>query len=361
MAEIKLENITVAYGEKTVIDDFSLQVRDGECFAILGPSPCGKTTVLRAIAGFVKPQRGEVWIGSNLVSSKEKRIFIPPEKRNVAVVFQDYAVWPHMTVEENVYYPLKKRKVSKGESKKLVQEALTQVRMDGYAKRLPYQLSGGQQQRVALARSLVASNDLILLDEPLCNLDANLREEMRFEIKRLQEKTGVTIIYVSHDQDVALSIANRMAVLDRHGRIRQLGEPEELFKNPVDSYVYRFLGLSNFIPVELVEGKLYVQDETERIPFPYPPPLHLNRKAFFAACRPMNIRLSREGNLKGRLKRVIFLGNIYEYRVQLGKYEIRVQQDAFSALKNGVFQEGEICALTLKDHRYYEDVEEVSS
>ncbi len=361
MAEIKLENITVAYGEKTVIDDFSLQVRDGECFTILGPSPCGKTTVLRAIAGFEKPQRGEVWIGSKLVSSKEKRVFITPEKRNVAVVFQDYAVWPHMTVAENVYYPLKKRKVPKAESKKLVKEALTQVRMDGYAQRLPYQLSGGQQQRVALARSLVASNDLILLDEPLCNLDANLREEMRFEIKRLQEETGVTIIYVSHDQDVALSIANRMAVLDQHGKIRQLGEPEDLFQNPVDSYVYRFLGLSNFIPVELVENKLYVQEETESIPFPYPLPRKLNQKTFFAACRPMNIRLSREGNLKGRVKRVIFLGNIYEYRVQLGKYEIRVQQDAFSALENGVFNEGEICALTLKDHRYYEDIEEVSS
>lgn len=361
MAEIKLDNISVAYGEKTVIDNFSLQVNDGECFTILGPSPCGKTTVLRAIAGFEKPQKGEVWIGGMLVSSAEKRIFITPEKRNVAVVFQDYAVWPHMTVAENVNYPLKKRKVPKEESKKLVKEALAQVRMGDYAKRLPYQLSGGQQQRVALARSLVASNDLILLDEPLCNLDANLREEMRFEIKQLQEETGITIIYVSHDQDVALSIANRMAVLDQHGKIRQLGHPEELFKNPKDSYVYRFLGLSNFIPVEIVEEKLYVQDETESIPFPYPLPRELNRKTFFAACRPMNIKLSREGNLKGRVKRVIFLGNIYEYRVQLGKYEVRVQEDAFSALTNGVFNEGENCALTIKDHRYYEGVEEVSS
>lgn len=361
MAEIKLGNVTVAYGNKTVIDDLSLQVMDGECFTILGPSPCGKTTVLRAIAGFENPQGGEVWIGSKLVSSREKRIFYPPEKRNVAVVFQDYAVWPHMTVEENVYYPLKKRKVPKEEGKKLVREALAQVRMEDYARRLPYQLSGGQQQRVALARSLVASTDLILLDEPLCNLDANLREEMRFEIKQLQKETGVTIIYVTHDQDIALAIADRVAVMDYHGKIRQIGEPEDLFKNPVDSFVYRFLGLSNFIPVEIVDHRLYVREETESIPFPYPLPSGLKQKTFFVACRPMNIRLSREGSLKGRVKRVVFLGNIYEYRVQLGKYEIRVQQDAFSALENGIFDEGENCALTIDHHRYYEDVEEVSS
>lgn len=361
MAEVRLDNVSISYGKKTVIEDFSLHVEDGECFTLLGPSPCGKTTVLRAIAGFEKLKSGEVKLGGRIVASKDKRIFLPPEKRNVGVVFQDYAVWPHMTVAENIYYPLKKKKIPKEESKKLIELTLKQVRMTDYAKRLPYQLSGGQQQRVALARALVASNDVILLDEPFCNLDANLREEMRFEIKQLQRETGNTIIYVTHDQDIALAISNRIAVMDKNGKIRQLGEPEELFKNPVDSFVYRFLGLSNFIPVEVVDNKLYVQDESEKILFSNTLPANLKKKTFFAACRPMNIQLTRDGNLKGRIKHVMFLGNIYEYRVQLGKYEIRVQQDAFSAFKNGVFTQGESCALQMNNLRYYEDVEEVSA
>ncbi|MCR4427713.1 MAG: ABC transporter ATP-binding protein, partial [Firmicutes bacterium] len=327
MAEVKLDDITVRYGSKTAIDHFSLHVRDGECLTLLGPSPCGKTTVLRAIAGLAKPDAGEVSIGGTVVASKNRRVFLPPEKRNVGVVFQDYAVWPHMTVEENVSYPLKKRRFPRAEMRNRVDGALEQVRMAQYAKRLPYQLSGGQQQRVALARALVATQDVVLLDEPLCNLDANLREEMRFEIKQLQRDTGITIIYVTHNQDIALVISDRIAVMDRAGAIRQLGEPESLFKNPVDSFVYRFLGVSNFIPVELAEGQMYVRDETETIPFPYPIPANLDTNKFYAACRPMNVALARPSDasipapasgedrgLRGVVKRVIFLGNIYEYR-----------------------------------------------
>lgn len=361
MAEVRLNNVTVQYNGKTAIEDFSLHVEDGECFTLLGPSPCGKTTVLRAIAGLVKPQNGEVIIGDTVVTGKEQRIFVPPEKRNIGVVFQDYAVWPHMTVEENVSYPLKKRRLPKDTIKTQADNALRQVRMAEYAKRLPYQLSGGQQQRVALARSLVASRDLILLDEPLCNLDANLREEMRFEIKQLQEETGITIIYVTHDQDIALVISDRIAVMDDSGRIRQIGRPEDLYTNPVDSYVYRFLGLSNFIPVEKSNGKLYVKNDNESISFPYHPPEGLETKVIYAAFRPADVKLSEDGELKGRVTRVIFLGNIYEYRVQLGPYEIRVQRDSFTARQEGIFREGDICALNIRNLRYYDDVEGVSS
>jgi iron(III) transport system ATP-binding protein len=379
MAEVKLDRITVQYGEKTAIGDFSLHVRDGECLTLLGPSPCGKTTVLRAIAGLAKLAGGEVTIGSRVVASKDRRIFIPPEKRNVGVVFQDYAVWPHMTVEANVLYPLKKRKVPKKEAKEQVDDVLKQVRMGDYAERMPFQLSGGQQQRVALARALVASQDVVLLDEPLTNLDANLREEMRFEIKRLQNETGITVIYVTHDQDIALVISDRIAVMDKTGSIRQLGAPEELCRNPVDSFVYRFLGLSNFIPVAIVDGEMYVRNGSESIPFPYPVPSGMGDGPFYAACRPMDIRLSREvadagveartgagagagagGALKGLVTRVIYLGNIYEYRVQVGDSEIRVQQDSFEAFRHGVLREGEVCALSIDNIRYYDDMEEVS-
>ena len=375
MAEVRLDRITVQYGEKTAIGDFSLHVRDGECLTLLGPSPCGKTTVLRAIAGLTKLAGGEVTIGNRVVASKDRRIFIPHEKRNVGVVFQDYAVWPHMTVEANVLYPLKKRKVPKREAKEQVDGCLRQVRMADYAARMPFQLSGGQQQRVALARALVASQDVVLLDEPLTNLDANLREEMRFEIKRLQNETGITVIYVTHDQDIALVISDQIAVMDKTGSIRQLGAPEELCRNPADSFVYRFLGLSNFIPVEVVDGRMWVRNDAENIPFPYPSPSGMGDKPFFAACRPMDIALSREaadggagatagagagGALRGLITRVIYLGNIYEYRVQVGDTEIRVQQDSFEAFRNGIFHEGEVCALGIKDIRYYEEMEEVS-
>lgn len=221
MAAVKLENVGVRYGDVVPVRDLSLTVEAGECFTILGPSPCGKTTVLRAICGFEKIETGEITIGGRVVSSRAKSIFIPPEKRNIGVVFQDYAVWPHMTALENVSYPLRKRKVPKSEGRRLAQSALDQVRMKSYSDRLQYQLSGGQQQRIALARALVSSRELMLLDEPLCNLDANLRDEMRFEVKELQRRTGTTIIYVTHDQDVALAISDRMAVMDKSGTIRQ--------------------------------------------------------------------------------------------------------------------------------------------
>ena len=358
MAEVKLQNITVKYDKVTAIEDFSLTVKDGECFTILGPSPCGKTTVLRAICGFEKLADGEIFIDNKLVSSKRKKLQIPPEKRNIGVVFQDYAVWPHKTAFENIYYPLKKKRIEKKEAYKSTNYVLEQVRMPNYGNRFPYQLSGGQQQRIALGRALVSSEKLMLLDEPLCNLDANLREEMRFEIKELQRKNAITIIYVTHDQDVALAISDRIAVMDSKGKIRQVGEPEEIYKNPIDSFVYKFLGLSNFIELEKKSGKFYIK--STKYVFPYNIPNDVQEEEYlFLACRPLNIKLCNTGEIKCTVKRVVYLGNIFEYRVMLGENEVRVQQDAYEASQGIIYQEGDICGIEFNELRYYSDVGEV--
>ena len=359
MAEVKLQNITVKYEKVTAIKDFSLTVKDGECFTILGPSPCGKTTILRAISGFEKLADGEIFIGDKLVSSKDKRVFYPPEKRNIGVVFQDYAVWPHKTAFENIYYPLKKKRVEKNEAHKRTNYVLEQVRMSNYSNRLPSQLSGGQQQRIALARALVSSSQLMLLDEPLTNLDANLREEMRFEIKELQRKNAITIIYVTHDQDIALVISDRIAVMDSNGKIRQIGKPEEVYKNPVDSYVYAFLGLSNFIELEKKSGKYFIKSTEYAFPYNVPNNFQEEEKLFFAS-RPLDIKLSKTGEIQCTVKRVIYLGNIFEYRVMLGEKEVRVQEDVYDVSNNGIiYQEGDICGIGFGELKYYSDIGEV--
>lgn len=359
MAEIRLKNVTKKYGDKTILENFSLAVKDGECFSILGPSPCGKTTLLRLICGFERLDDGEISLGGKVVVSKRNHCFLAPEKRNVGMVFQDYAVWPHMTVYENVYYPLKKKGVTKHEAREQTLNALKQVKLGDYIKRLPHQLSGGQQQRVALARALVTSKHVILLDEPLCNLDANLREKMRFEIKELQKQIGTTILYVTHDQEDALAISDRIAVLDKTGKIRQTGIPEKLYKNPVDSYVFKFLGLSNFIPLYIQDNTMFIKDTSPGMAFPYPIPSDIQTQEFFAACRPKEIQLTQDGNLKAVVTRAIFLGNLYEYRIQLGKTEIRVQQDACEALRAGIFKEGTQCGVKFNGIRYYKKIEEV--
>lgn len=358
MSEIRMEKVTVRYGEKTVIDDISFRVNDGECFAILGPNACGKTTVVRALCGFNKVDNGEIYIDDRLVSSKSKNISLPPEKREIGVVFQDYAVWPHMTVYENIFYPLKKRRVPKDIAHKKVLRALEQVRMTDYAQRLPAQLSGGQQQRVAIARALVSSEKLIVLDEPITNLDANLREEMRFEIKELQKKTASTVIYITHDQGDAMAIADRMIIMDKTGRIRQIGVPEEIYKNPADKFVYTFLGASNFLPLIRENGQHYIKDNSNKIPYPYQIPSVFNEKDLLMASRPMEIKLSDTGSLTGKVKNVIYLGNTYEYRILLGSFELRVQQDSFQAHKEGVYQTGDECGIKFTNIAYYKKDEE---
>jgi iron(III) transport system ATP-binding protein len=241
---VTLHNVTKRFGPTPVVDGATLEIREGELFFLLGPSGCGKTTLLRLVAGFYTPDGGEIRFGDRLMNP------VPPNKRNTGLVFQNYALWPHLTVAANVAYGLEVRKVTGDEKQRRVNEALAVVRMGEYAERTPNQLSGGQQQRVALARALVIRPDVLLLDEPLSNLDAKLRLEMREEIRRIHNETKLTTIYVTHDQQEALALADRIALMNA-GRIEQVGTPLELYRSPATPFVPEFLGVANFI-----EGKV---------------------------------------------------------------------------------------------------------
>ncbi len=347
MADVRLVEAAKYYGRHRVFESLNLTIRDGECFTLLGPSGCGKTVLLRLIAGFEAPSAGEIHIGAALVSSPGKKIHLPPEARRISVVFQDYAVWPHKTVHQNVIYPLEIQQIPRKEADERTRQAIGQVSLAGLEKRLPYQLSGGQQQRVALARALVSRPEIMLLDEPLCNLDANLRDEMRFEIRELQRQTGVTILYVTHDQEIAMSISDRVAIMDPKGRIRQIGSPEEVYERPADSYVFRFMGISNFLPVE-ARGKDLCLPETH-MPIDCPGQENSrSEKGMVAAFRPSDVDLlpPGENGTHGIIRRRVLLGPIIDYRVELAGQEIRVQQDTHEALAGGrMFAEGESCGL----------------
>jgi iron(III) transport system ATP-binding protein len=355
MAEVRLVGVGKYFDKHKVYEDLNLTVRDGECFTLLGPSGCGKTVTVRLIAGFEHPTDGDLFIGKTLVSSAAKKIHLPPESRKIGIVFQDYAVWPHKTAFENVIYPLTIQRIEKSEAAARAQRALDQVNLGGLENRLPYQLSGGQQQRVALARALVSKPEVMLLDEPLSNLDANLREEMRFEIKELQRSTGVTIFYVTHDQEIALAISDRVAIMDRSGRIRQVGAPDEIYENPADAFVFKFMGVSNFIPVELRNDGVYLRGSDIPLEGVSLPVGEGKRQGFVAGCRPSDIDLSRDKTgTKGVVKRMVFLGSIIDYRIEIGGREIRVQQDTQEALsKELVFSEGEMCGFKFHDLKWF--------
>jgi iron(III) transport system ATP-binding protein len=357
MAGVRLENVSKSYGKHAVVRNLSITINDGECFTFLGPSGCGKTVVLRMIAGFEQPDSGEIWIGDTLVSSPEKKIYLPPEKRRIGVVFQDYAVWPHKTVYENVIYPLSIQNVPKEEASERSMKTIAMVNLGGLEQRLPYQLSGGQQQRVALARALVSRPEIMLLDEPLSNLDANLREEMRFEIKALQKNTGVTILYVTHDQEVALAISDRVAIMDKTGVSRQIGTPDEIYEQPADSFVFKFLGVTNFIPLEFRNNRVYAQGSDAVLDYAVPADKldTLRSDGIVAGCRPYDVRIVRDGTgFHGLLKRAVYLGSLIDYRIVAGATEIRVQQDIQEALaENRIFKEGETVGMQFLDLKWF--------
>jgi len=238
MIALTIRNLTKRFGDFPAVDSVSLDVPPGELFFILGPSGCGKTTLLRLIAGFYEPDGGSIQFGDKDVT------LVPPEKRNTGMVFQNYALWPHMNVSQNVSFGLEMHNIPRAERKNRIQKALAMVQMAQYAEHSPNQLSGGQQQRIALARALVFEPDIVLLDEPLSNLDAKLRIEMRQQIKRLHENLGLTMIYVTHDQAEALSMADRVAVM-QSGRISQVGTPRELYDRPANAFIAGFIGEAN--------------------------------------------------------------------------------------------------------------------
>jgi len=246
MVSVTIDNLTKRFGNTVALNQVSIQIEPGELYFLLGPSGCGKTTLLRSIAGFYFPDNGRILFDSEDVT------LLPPHRRNTGMMFQSYALWPHMTVAGNVAFGLEERKIPKKQLQERVQTALASVRMEPYAQRKINQLSGGQQQRVALARALVIRPRCLLLDEPLSNLDAKLRLEMRTEIRRICKEFGLTAIYVTHDQKEALSIADRMAILD-NGHVAQCGAPREIYHRPASKLVADFIGETNFLEGELVK------------------------------------------------------------------------------------------------------------
>jgi len=252
MTHLELVNLTKRFGDVVSVDAINLSVERGEFVCLLGPSGCGKTTTLRMIAGFLEPDAGEIRVSGKVVSSPGS--VVPPERRNMGMIFQSYAVWPHMTVQQNVAYGLKMQKAAASEQKARAESMLKATRLDNFSQRYPAELSGGQQQRVALARALAPSPDILLLDEPLSNLDANLRGDMRFEIRRLHEEFRNTSIYVTHDQVEAMTMADRIVVMSA-GRIEQIGTPEEVYERPKSRFVARFIGASNVIEAKHLEGQ----------------------------------------------------------------------------------------------------------
>jgi iron(III) transport system ATP-binding protein len=244
LASVDLHGLTKRFGSLAVVDNVSLRIDHGQLVCLLGPSGCGKTTTLRLIAGFLEPSDGEIKVGDRLVSSKARTL--PPEQRSMSMIFQSYALWPHMTVAENIVYGLRLRKMDRETIAKKLAAILGTTKLEALAQRYPGELSGGQQQRVALARALIVEPETLLLDEPLSNLDANLREEMRFEIRRLHDEYRYTTVYVTHDQSEAMTTADLIAVMNS-GRIDQLGSPEDIYARPESEFVARFIGASNVI------------------------------------------------------------------------------------------------------------------
>ena len=244
MASVELRGLTKRYGSLAVVDAVSLKIEHGLLVCLLGPSGCGKTTTLRLIAGFVEPSEGEIAVGGRVVSSPKRTL--PPESRNMSMIFQSYALWPHMTVADNVAYGLTLRKVSRADIARKVAGILATTKLADLADRYPGELPGGQQQRVSLARALIVEPETLLLDEPLSNLDANLREEMRFEVRRLHDQYRYTTVYVTHDQSEAMTTADLIAVMNG-GKIEQLGPPQEIYDAPRSEFVARFIGASNIL------------------------------------------------------------------------------------------------------------------
>ncbi len=312
---IEIQGVTKRFGAVTAVDRVDLTVADGELFTLLGPSGCGKTSLLRLLAGFYQPDSGIIRFGERVVNG------LPPYERRIGMVFQNYALWPHMTVADNIGYGLRLRKLAAPELQARLGEGLRKVNLTGFEARYPGQLSGGQQQRVALARALVLNPDILLLDEPLSNLDAKIRVQVRAEIRRLQQELRITTIYVTHDQEEALSLSDRVAVM-RDGRVLQVGPPKELYERPRTRFVADFVGTNNLVPGEVQggggPGDLVVSTALG--------PLRAVASGAVSgrcvlAVRPENVALSApgagEGNrVDGRVSFVSYLGNTLRYDVQ---------------------------------------------
>ncbi len=360
MTSVRVEKLVVAYEANTILKGVDVEIRDGEFFFLLGPSGCGKTTLLRSIAGFIEPASGDIRFGTQSMKG------VPAAKRDCGMVFQNYALWPHLTVAQNVAFGLDVRKVEKAEKERRVREALELVRMEEFADRPPGRLSGGQQQRVALARAIVVRPQILLLDEPLSNLDAKLRVDLRVEIREIQKRTKRTAIYVTHDRAEALALADRIAVM-RGGIIEQLGSPREIYDAPTSPFVASFVGDINALDEGRVVGRTQEGVEVEG---PY-------GRVVARACgkqklpdsnvrvylRPERIRLEgkaassdsstgadrRTHRLSGRVKSVTFLGEFQQYEVEVGGTIVRT----LALSGSPTLEEGENVSVIVEDALAY--------
>jgi iron(III) transport system ATP-binding protein len=350
---LRLRNLCKTFGGGTAVDDVSIDVVDGEFLVLLGPSGCGKTTLLRMIAGFIQPDQGSIELDGREIASS--RTMVPPEKRNMAMVFQSYALWPNKTIFENVAFGLRLRRLPYAEISERVAGSLRLLKIEGYQERYPPQLSGGEQQRVALARALIVRPSVFLFDEPLSNLDASLREELRFELKELQAKLGITSIYVTHDQSEAMVMADRIAVLYK-GAVQQLAPAKTIYERPSTPFVCSFIGQTNLIRGEIQkegghDGVVEVLTETgicinvaaDSLNKPAP-----CGQSVTISIRPENITLSRQEGCKGptqfrgKVIRKFSMGSYSDYRIGVGEQQLRVQTHP-----DQEFEVGEVVFLTL--------------
>jgi iron(III) transport system ATP-binding protein len=331
-----VRGLVKSFGRVRAVDGIGFSVRRGEFLTLLGPSGCGKTTTLMSIAGLHLPDAGEILLEGEPLTSVARRLFVPPERRGIGMVFQSYAVWPHMTVAQNVAYPLEVRKLPRGEIRERVPEALRRVQLLDFMDKPATQLSGGQQQRVALARAIVFNPRLLLFDEPLSNLDAKLREQMRVELTRLQRALGITSVYVTHDQAEALVLSDRILVMN-HGRLEQAGDPRTVYGRPANRFVSQFIGGANLLEGRLVEAEAG-RGLAEVRGGPGPCRVRcvlgaglLPGDEVCISVRPEHVRLAMEppaggelNGFEGQMVAAIFLGNYTDCRVRWGQHEWKV-------------------------------------
>jgi iron(III) transport system ATP-binding protein len=336
VAKLRIVNLTKRFDEVLAVDKISLEVAEGEFVTLLGPSGCGKTTTLRTIAGFLYPDEGEIFFGNKIMNN------IPPNKRNTAMCFQSYALFPHMSVWDNISFGLKMKRVTQQEQKIKVEKVMDMLGIGDLKKRKPGELSGGQQQRVALARAIVTEPEILLFDEPLSNLDAKLRVQVRVEIREMQKRLGITTIYVTHDQDEALAISDRIVVMDR-GHIEQVGDPHTIYRDPETSFVAGFIGLANIFEgtivaqegnrytVEVPFGKIVIISEDSRIS-------KENNKKVKIIWRPEDMdiyTLGAPNRIKGKILQAVFMGNITDIFMDVNGNKMRAQTDESRKLAAG--------------------------
>ncbi len=343
MSELHIQSVTKRFGLVPVLHGIDLTIRQGEFFTLLGPSGCGKTTLLRVLAGFLMPDSGSVMLG------QQRLDLLPAHQRDIGMVFQDYAVFPHLTVAENIGFGLKARSVSSSQLRERVQEAMQMVQLDGLADRLPSALSGGQQQRVGLARAIAIRPKLLLMDEPLSNLDAKLRTELRDEIRDLQRRLGITTIYVTHDQEEALAVSDTICVMNK-GQAEQIADPFTIYSAPATRFAASFVGTMNFIPCHNMTGSLHIGQDgtvhTDALQALCP------QGAFELAIRPEHIAIVADSHacpdglvLHGHVEKTVYLGREVQIKLVLNGHSLLVQTPAPS--RQNLAREGDRVSVLL--------------